>query len=147
MFVLNFIASRRRCLFSSMLTVCLACLIGCDGKSAQMINHGTTGSITFNGASIGDLQVTVFTNTGGTFRQVAFGISNPQGDFFLIDNSGRKPWTLIPGEYVLTVDSVAADPVPIPQLYTRPTTTPLNRTWTLDDDLLAIDLKYPERQN
>lgn len=112
---------------------------GCGGPSRSM-QTGTAGIIRLQGNTVADLQVHVFADESGTPRRVAFGISDPQGEFRLIDEDGKGPATLKPGKYRMTIESVAPEPIPIPPHYGDVTKTPLVHEWSATDTRLVIDM-------
>lgn len=115
--------------------------LGCGKRPESQLEGGTAGTIHFQGAPVADLQVNVFAKRDGEFHRVAFGVSDAQGDFWLIDDKGLSSARLPPGQYRVTVESVAADPIPVAAIYGSLHTTPLNLSLSSADDEFTIEVQ------
>lgn len=114
--------------------------LGCSPSGQQSLAGGTTGQLRYDGAGLPDLQVNVFVVDAGQLRRIGYGITGEAGLFSLIDASGQRGLRLEPGHYHLTIESVAAEPIPIPTQYSDGSHTPLVREWTAADRELDLDV-------
>lgn len=124
-------------------TLCLLTFLafGCREHPESALKGGTAGTIQLRGRPIADIQINAFVVNGETFRRVGFGVSDATGDFTLIDDHGQTAAILPAGQYKLTLESVAADPIPIPPELSSVRTTPLLKELSSSDDELAIEIK------
>lgn len=121
------------------LTLLLA--VGCQEHPEQQLAGGTMGIVQLNGTTLPDLQVNVYCMKEGETVRIAYGVSNSYGEFSLIHDAGQSSFELSPGHYVFTIESVAADPIPIPVSFGNPRTTPLTKDWTTSDTELELHIK------
>jgi hypothetical protein len=113
----------------------LVVLCGCGGGG--LAGGGTTGEITFDGLKVADLQVALYSPSGDC---VAMGTSDFSGRFELKHPETVEPVSLFAGRFRITVQSVAADPVPVAPKYTALASTPLLREWAEGDSELKVEV-------
>lgn len=113
--------------------------MGCH-RQASLLHGGTAGTIRLGGMARADLQINVFEDGEQSRRRVAYGVSDAQGDFSLIADDGLESAILPPGKYRLTIESVAAVPIPIPATCRDIQTTKLVQEWSASDKILAINI-------
>ncbi|MES2791002.1 MAG: hypothetical protein V4719_15425 [Planctomycetota bacterium] len=123
---------------ASCLSAILLCGSGCH-RDAALLQGGTAGTIELRGVKRADMQLNVFEDAPSP-RRLAYGVSGAQGHFSLIADDGLEPATLPPGKYRLTLESVAADPIPIPAGYRDVKTTSLKIDWPSDDGQLNVNV-------
>jgi hypothetical protein len=115
---------------ASCLSVILLCGSGCH-SDVSLLQGGTAGTIELRGVKPADMQLNVFEDAPSS-RRLAYGVSDTRGHFSLIADDGLEPVTLPPGKYRLTLESVAADPIPVPAGYRDVKTTSLKIDWPSD---------------
>lgn len=113
----------------------LAVLCGCGGGGLS--GGGTMGEITFDGVKVADLQVALYSPSGDC---VATGTSDSAGRFELKHPETVEPVSLFAGKFRITVQSVAADPVPVAPKYAALASTPLQRDWRDGDRELKVEV-------
>lgn len=120
--------------------LCAVLLSGGCNQADRALCGGTAGQISIGGRAFADLQVNVFANETVAPRRIAFGVSDHAGQFTLIDDDGQSAITLPSGSYRLTVESVAADPIPVSPQYRATQTTPLLVEWSGSDVELVVEV-------
>jgi hypothetical protein len=113
----------------------LTVLCGCSGDGLS--SAGTMGEITFDGLKVADLQVSLYAPSGDC---VAVGTSDGAGRFELKHPETIEPVSLFTGQFKITVQSVAADPIPVAARYVALASTPLTRDWSEGEGDLKIEV-------
>jgi hypothetical protein len=100
---------------------------------------GTSGTLTLNGKPCADLQVNVFADATPP-KRLGYGVTNSEGVFTLIADDGKGPFKLTAGKYRITLESVSADPIPIPPAVSDVAKTPLVKDWTASESKLEVSV-------
>ena len=119
----------------ALVAILVAALPGCGGP--QPVSGGTPGTLRVGSELLSDFQVTIHEVKGTSAEPVGFGVTRADGSFQLMTNGAQGPLWLSPGEYRCTLESAGA-PLVIPKQYTQATTTPLQVTWSTDDENLEL---------
>lgn len=115
-------------------------LQGCGTRQLPLAG-GTPGLLVLNGSTFADLQVNLFAERSHGLQRIAYGVTDADGVFSLITDDGKRPAILVPGRYHIIIESVAADPIPIPHRYQALATTPLVIAWGEGNTDLDIEIK------
>ena len=119
---------------------CLALVVaGCSSGAGNPhdLAGGTAGTLTLSGVVKADLQVNVFAD-GTSPKRVGYGVTNSEGAFTLIAEDGKGPLKLSAGKYRVALESVAADPIPIPLTVSDVAKTSLVKEWTGSEAKLEL---------
>lgn len=115
------------------LCVVLAFAAGCSSDGVgnpRDVAGGTVGTLTLGGVPKADLQVNVFADGATPPKRIGYGVTNADGAFTLIADDGKGPLRLSAGKYRVTLESVAADPIPIPPAVGDVAKTMLLKDWS-----------------
>lgn len=121
-------------------------LPGCSSSGPnQSTPGGMQGEILMGQESVGvsELQVNAFQHREGTHERVGVGITGVGGKFSLLTPDGSMACYLTPGDYVFTVESVAADPIELPPSVRDSKTTILKQSVISEKDQLMLFVPYP----
>ncbi len=120
----------------TMLTIAGAALLagGCSGE--QGVLGGTPGVLRNSTGGVRDVQINV--HRTGDYQLMGFGISKEAGAFELYLPQAAGPLHLPPGDYVVTLESVGPELIPLPREISDPRRTPLRKTWAGGDATLEL---------
>lgn len=128
----------RLCLVLGLLLI--AVVAGCSAEGVgnpRDVAGGTAGTLTLGGTPKPDLQVNVFAE-GTPSKRVGYGVTNGDGAFTLIADDGKGPLKLAAGKYRIALESVAADPIPIPPTVSDSAKSMLVKDWTGRESKLEL---------
>lgn len=97
-------------------------LAGCSGATPTVTDGEPVGSVTFKKTPVAQVQVGF--HRPGSKERVAFGVTDPQGQFRLFEQDG-KPHRLSPGPYLVTAENIGEPTWVLPSKYIDPAKTPL----------------------
>jgi hypothetical protein len=103
-----------------LLTVLL--LAGCSGATPTITDGEPVGSVTFKKSPVAQVQVGF--HRPESKERVAFGVTDPEGQFRLFEQDG-KPHQLSPGTYLVTAENIGEPTWVLPSKYFDPAKTPL----------------------
>jgi len=84
----------------------------------------------------------LYQHRDGDYQIVGIGVSGFDGKFALLSPDGAKACFLTPGDYVFTVESVAADPIELPLSVRDSPTTVLRQSVASEKDSLMLAVPY-----
>lgn len=120
----------------AVLALTLSAIAGCSGP--KPVTGGTRGLLHVRNGAVTDIQVAVY--RAGSDEPFGVGVSGGDGWFELRNRSATEAVLLQPGEYRVTFESVGPVALRIPAEYRRPETTPLNLTWSVEQQVLELEL-------
>lgn len=97
-------------------------LAGCSGATPTVTDGEPVGSVTYKKTPVAQVQVGF--HRPGSKERVAFGVTDPQGQFRLFEQDG-KPHRLSPGPYLVTAENIGEPTWVLPSKYIDPAKTPL----------------------
>ncbi|MBM3968645.1 MAG: hypothetical protein FJ302_02090 [Planctomycetes bacterium] len=128
----------RLCVLLSVLLI--AVVAGCAAEGVgnpRDVAGGTAGTLTIGGVARPDVQVNVFADATPP-KRICYGVTDAQGAFTFIADDGKKSLRLVAGKYRIALESVAADPIPIPPTVSDPAKTTLVKDWTGSESKLEL---------
>lgn len=120
----------------AVLALMLLLMTGCGGP--KPVTGGTRGLLHVRNGAVTDIQVAVY--RAGSDEPFGVGVSGGDGWFELRNRSASEAVLLQPGEYRITFESIGPVALRIPSEYGRPETTPLNLTWSAEQQVLELEL-------
>ena len=97
-------------------------LAGCSGATPTVTDGEPVGSVTYKKTPVAQVQVGF--HRPESKERVAFGVTDPEGQFRLFEQDG-KPHQLSPGTYLVTAENIGEPTWVLPSKYFDPGKTPL----------------------
>lgn len=131
---------RPRCSFRRLCAIVLAAVTVVSGCTKDdSVRGGTTGRVTMGGEPFPEIQVTVFRGEPNDALKLGFGVTGMDGRVELLAEEATGPLWLIPGEYLVTVESIGPT-LAIPRDCLDVKRTPLRLTIGEDSTEFTLDI-------
>ena len=118
-----------------LLILCLFLSTACQQSASGPVG-GTPGTLKMGEVPLADFQIKVFRAADGEL--LGTGATNWEGKFQLVSAESPTAYTLVPGEYVCTLESFGTDAPKLAAAYNDKSKSPLKLKWTGDEQQMEL---------